>query len=45
MTSTDVQLIGRIRFQRHVPQAGSFEVHSGVIYSYAVVGFCVTTIQ
>ena len=45
MTSTDVQLIGRIRFQKHVPRAGSFEVCSGVTYSYTVVGLCVTTIQ
>ena len=45
MTSADLQLIGRIRFQKHVPRAGSFEVYSGIIYSYTVVGLCVTTIQ
>ena len=42
MTSADVQLIGRIRFQKRVPRAGSFEVYSGIIYSY--IGLCVTTI-
>ena len=42
MTSADMQLIGRIRFQKHVPRAGSFEVYSGIIYSY--IGLCVTTI-
>ena len=31
MTSADVQLIGRIRLQKHVPRAGSFEVYSGII--------------
>ena len=47
MTSADVQLIGRIRLQKHVPRAGSFEVYYGIIYSYTVVlvGLCVTTIQ
>ena len=45
MTSADVQLTGRIRLQKHVPQAGSFEVYSGIIHSYTVVGLCVTTIQ
>ena len=45
MTSADMQLIGRIRFQNHVPRVGSFEVYSGIIYSYTVVGLCVTTIQ
>ena len=45
MTSADVQLIGRIRLQKHIPRAGSFEVYSRIIYSYTVVGLCVTTIQ
>ena len=27
MTSADVQLIGRIRLQKNVPRAGSFEVN------------------
>ena len=31
MTSADVQLIDRIRFQKHVPRAGSFEVYSSPI--------------
>ena len=35
MTSADMQLIGIIRFQKHVPRAGSFEVYSGIIYSYS----------
>ena len=31
MTSADVQMIDRIRFQKHVPRAGSFEVYSSPI--------------
>ena len=31
MTSADVQLIGRIRFQKHALRVGSFEVYS-VLY-------------
>ena len=45
MISADVQLIGRIRLQKHVPRVGSFEVYSRIIYPYTVVGLCVTTIQ
>ena len=44
MTSADAQVIGRIHFQKHVPRAGNFEVYSGIIYSYTVVGLCVTSI-
>ena len=44
MTSADLQLIGRIRLQKHYLERG-FEVYSGIIYSYTIVGLCVTTIQ
>ena len=40
MTSADVQLIGRIRLQKHVPRAGSFEVYSGIIVASATHLFC-----
>ena len=33
MSSADVQLVGGIRLQNHVPRAGSFEVCPGIIYS------------